>query len=340
MEPVFCEDVKRRRFGQAWGVWIFAGVLVTTVVGGLVYASQGPADPTEATGAQPHAVVVANSAIIVFREGLEAVLIFAAVTAPLLGAQRRLRRPVTAGVGVAFAATVATWFLAQAILAQFSRYGDRLQAVTGLVAVGVLLVVMNWFLHKVYWTKWIGQRNAQRKRVLARGAEAGFLGAQALGLCALGFSAVYREGFEVVLFLQSLQLEAGTVTVLEGVAIGLAGTAAVGLATFLLQQKLPYKRMLVVTGVLLGVVLVVMVGGSARTLQDVGWLSTTPIGVSFPDWWARWFEVVPTWETIGAQALAALLVLGSYVAAEQLKVRRPLRRGEIAAVRAEEPAAI
>ena len=319
MDESFCEEVVRRRFRQAWGVWIFAGAIVATLVAGVVYASHGSSDPAAGAAAgQSHAVVVANSAVIVFREGLEAVLIFAAVTASLRG----LRRPVAAGAALAFAATVATWFLAQAILGQFSRYGDQLQAVTGLIAIAVLLVVMNWFFHKVYWTKWIGKRNAQRKRVLA----GGFVGGQVLGLVALGFSSVYREGFEVVLFLQNLQLQAGTGTVLEGVGIGLAGTVAVGVATFFLQQRLPYKRMLVVTGVLLGVVLVVMVGGSARTLQDVGWLTTTPVGVRFPDWWARWFEVVPSWETIGAQALAALVVIGSYFAAERLQRRpRPTR---------------
>jgi high-affinity iron transporter len=271
---IFCEDVKRRAWWRAWGVWLFVAVLVATVAGALVYASTGTPDPTEATSPESHGVVVVNSAIIVFREGLEAVLILAAVTAPMLGAQRRLRRPVLGGVAVAFAAAVATWFVAQAILAQFSRYGDKLQAVTGLIAIGVLLVIMNWFFHKLYWTKWIGSRTARRKAV----------GAQLLGLVLLGFTSVYREGFEVVLFLQSLQLKAGTATVMEGVAIGLAGTVAVGIATFFLQRKLPYRRMLVATGVLLGVVLVVMVGGSARTLQDVGWLSATPIGVRFPDW--------------------------------------------------------
>ena len=192
---------------------------------------------------------------------------------------------------------------------------------------------MNWFFHKVYWTKWIGKRNAQRKRVLARGAEAECSARQVIGLVALGFSSVYREGFEVVLFLQNLQLQAGTATVLEGVAIGLAATVAVGIATFFLQQKLPYKRMLVVTGVMLGVVLVVMVGGSARTLQDVGWLSRTNMGVQFPGWWARWFELVPTWETVGAQVFAGVAVVGSYFAAEWLKVRRPRRRGELQSVR-------
>ena len=339
MSEIFCEEVKRRHWWRAWGVWIFAGVIVATLVGSLVYASQGTPDPTDARGAEPHAVVVANSAIIVFREGLEAVLILAAVTAPMLGSQRRLRRPIAGGVAVAFAAAVGTWFVAQAILAQFSQYGDRLQAVTGLLAIAVLLVVMNWFFHKVYWTKWIGARNAQRKRVLSRG-EAGFVGLQVAGLVALGFTSVYREGFEVVLFLQSLQLQAGTAAVVEGVAIGLAGTAAVGFVTFHLQRKLPYKRMLVMTGVMLGVVLVVMVGGSARTLQDVGWLSRTPLGVQFPDWWARWFEVVPTWETLGAQGLAAALVVGSYYAAEYLKVRAPRRRGETPAVRTTEPSAL
>jgi high-affinity iron transporter len=330
---MLCDEVKRERHWQSRGIWLLAGVIVAGVVGGLILGARGPADPTQSTRDTSHAVIVANSAIIVFREGLEAVLIFAAVAASMLGAQRRLRRPMAAGVAVAFAATVATWFVAQAILAQFSRYGDRLQAVTGLIAIGVLLLVMNWFFHKVYWTKWIGKRNAQRKRVLARSAVSG----QLLGLVLLGFSAVYREGFEVVLFLQNLQLQAGTATVLEGVAIGLAGTAAVGVVMFVLQQKLPYRRMLVVTGIMLGVVLVVMVGGSARTLQDVGWLSTTPLGVSFPDWWARWFEVVPTWETLGAQGLAAGLVVGSYFAAEYLKVRRPSARGEQVAVRPDAP---
>src|SRR3954466_8471323 len=190
MDEIFCDDVKARRFAQRYGVWIFAGAIIATLVGGLIYASQGSPDPTESAPGTSHAVIVANSAVIVFREGLEGVLIFAAVTASMLGAQRGLRRPVAAGAGVAFAATVATWFLAQAILGQFSRYSDQLQAVTGLIAIAVLLVIMNWFFHKVYWTKWIGSRNAQRKRVLARGAEAGFVGAQVIGLLALGFASV------------------------------------------------------------------------------------------------------------------------------------------------------
>jgi high-affinity iron transporter len=337
VKEVLCENVKRRRAWQSWGIWIFAVAIVVTLVASLLFASRGTPDPTEARVDESHAVIVANSAIIVFREGLEAVLILAAVTAPLLGSRRKLKRPVGIGVAVAFVAAVGTWFVAQAILAQFSPHADQLQGITGLLAIAVLLVIMNWFFHRIYWTRWIGSRNAQRKRVLAREAETGLVSGQVLGLLLLGFTSVYREGFEVVLFLQNLQLQAGTATVLQGVAIGLAGTVAVGVATFFLQRRLPYKRMLVATGLLLGLVLVVMVGGSARTMQDLGWLSSTPIGVTFPGWWARWFELVPTWETVGAQALAAGLVAGSYFAAEYVKVRRPRQRGEEPATRAAEP---
>lgn len=326
------------RWYVSWGVWLLAGFTAMAIVAGIaVVAQSGSPDPTDAAGTQSHAVVVVNSAVIVFREGLEAILILAAVTASMMGSQRTLRRPVAAGAAVAFAAAVATWFVAQAILAQFSAYSGELLAITGLLAIVVLLVIMNWFFHKVYWTQWIGKRNDQRRRVMARSAERGFLGGQLVGLVLLGFASVYREGFEVVLFLQNLQLQAGTNAVFEGVAIGLAGTAAVGIVTFALAQKLPYRRLLVTTGVMLGVVLVVMVGGSARTLQDLGWIPTTPLGVSFPDWLARWFEVVPTWETLTAQVLAATLVFGSYLAARHVKVTRPRLRGETPALRPDAP---
>src|SRR5690349_23202443 len=92
-------------------VWWVAGL---AIVSGLVYlmatASTGPTDPTEATAQQSHATVVFNSAIIVFREGLEAVLIFAAIIASFLGANKARRRPVVGGALAAFGAAILTWF--------------------------------------------------------------------------------------------------------------------------------------------------------------------------------------------------------------------------------------
>ena len=310
--------------------------LALAVVSGLVYlmatASTGPADPTEVGGHQAHATVVANSAIIVFREGLEAVLIFAAVTASFLGANRAQRRPVVAGAGVAFLAAVGTWFLAQALLEVASPLGARLEAITGFLAIIVLLIVMNWFVHKVYWSEWIGRHHRRRRRLLATTG----VGAT-LGLVALGFTSVYREGFEVVLFLQALKVKSGSATVLEGVALGLVGTAIVGVITFWLHHRLPYRRMLVLTGVLIGVVLVVMTGGTALAFQDLGWIPHHDLPFAVPGWLGSWFEIYGTWETVGAQLLAGTFVIGSYYLAQHLKVTRPARRGEQPAVRAEAP---
>src|SRR3954452_998548 len=314
--------------------WWTAGL---AVLAGLVYlmatARTGPVDPTEATAPQSHGTVVANSAIIVFREGLEAVLIFAAVTASFLGANRSRRRPVVLGAAIAFGAAVLTWFVVQALLDAASPLGPRLEAITGFIAIAVLLVVLNWFVHKVYWSEWIGRHHRRRRVLLARTGLAA-----TIGLVALGFTSVYREGFEVVLFLQTLELKDGSTTVLEGVALGLAGTAIVGALTFWLHHRLPYRRMLVLTGALVGVVLMVMIGGTALSFQDLGWLPRHATPFALPQWMGAWFEMYSTYETLAAQLLAGLFVVGSYWLAQELKVRRPRRAGrEALAVRAAKP---
>lgn len=95
----------------------------------------------------------------------------------------------------------------------------------------------------------------------------------------LSFTSIYREGFETVLFLRSLILEAGIPVVLQGVAIGFVATCIVGFITL----RLPYKKMLIATGILIGGVLLVMVGNTVHVMQVVGWLPITPIqGVYFP----------------------------------------------------------
>jgi high-affinity iron transporter len=314
-------------------VWWLSGL---AVVSALVYlmatASTGPVDPTEVAHEQSHATVVFNTSMIVFREGLEAVLIFAAVIASFLGANRARRRPVVAGAAAAFGAAIVTWFLVQALLDVASPLGPRLEAITGFLAVVVLLLVLNWFVHNVYWSQWIGRHHRRRRTLLARSGAAA-----TLGLVALGFTSVYREGFEVVLFLQNLELQAGSATVLEGVAIGLTGTAVVGVLTFWLHHKLPYKRMLVLTGALVGVVLVVMIGGTALTFQDLGWLPRHETPFALPEWMGSWFELYSYWETLAAQLLAAVFVIGSYWLAREVKVRRPQRRGLAPAERPQAP---
>src|SRR5919201_1713317 len=138
----------------------------------------------ERAGIRRGALWAAAFAADVFREGLEAVLIFAAVTASMRGGNARRRRPIVGGAALAFLASVGTWFVAQAVLDVASPLGPRLEAITGFIAIVVLMIVLNWFVHKVYWSEWIGRHHRQRRRVLARtGISA------TVGLIALGFTA-------------------------------------------------------------------------------------------------------------------------------------------------------
>lgn len=315
--------------------WLLMGA---AALGLLVYlavtARGGPVDPTE-NGHLSHGAVIINSALLVLREGLEAILVLAAVTASFMGANRSKRRPVAIGATVSLGATVLTWFVAVWIIGSLGAPALDVQAATGLLAVVVLLVVMNWFFHRVYWTGWIAAHHRRRRALLAGGAGASLT----FGLLLLGFTSVYREGFEIVLFLQALRVKYGGAVVLQGVALGAAFTAVVGVLTFVAHHKLPYKRMLVLTGALLGVVLVVMVGESAQEMQLAGWLPTTQLGFSFPGWVGTWFALFPTVQTLVAQALAAAAVIGSYVVAEEVRVRRPRRRGRRGAQRPAQPPA-
>ena len=252
-------------------------------------AAQGAPDPLRPNTSST--VAFLDIGILVFREGLECILVLAAVTASMTGPKREYRRPVAFGAAFAFVATLITWCIAVRIVVSL---GDNmsaldLQAATGLLAIIVLLVIMNWFFHKIYWGGWIRAHNRRRKALLknARTAE---ISQRRLwwGLILLGFTSLYREGVEVVLFLQSYNLRLGGGVVLKGA--------------------------------LLGLVLLVMVGEQAQEMQLAHWIPTTPIPffeTYIPGWMGLWFAVFPTVETLVAQLIAAVLVIGSYFAARR-----------------------
>jgi high-affinity iron transporter len=193
-----------------------------------------------------------------------------------------------------------------------------------LLAVVVLIVIMNWFFHKVYWGGWIGLHNRKKKELLESRGDREISEARLFwGLALLGFSSLYREGFEVVLFLQSYYLKMGGKIVLGGAALGLILSGIVAILTFIGHQRLPYRKMLVLTGIMLGVVLLVMVGEQAQEMQLAHWLPTTEIHGwigKTPAWMGVWLSIFPTVETLSAQGLAALLVIGSYFAARRKPV--------------------
>ena len=320
--------------------WMLLGGIGLVVIGVLVWqglTAAGNPDPT-ASHLSPSAAIL-NTGVLVFREGLECILVLSAITASMVGNQQSHRRPIALGAVIGFVACLVTWFAVVGILTSLSSSIPALdvQAATGLLAVLVLVVIMNWFFHRIYWTGWISLQNRHKRDLLAEVDGTGRSGVSRLlsGFALLGFASVYREGFEVVLFLQTLRLQVGSRIVLFGVLIGLALTAGVGALTFVAHRRLPYKKMLVFTGILLGAVFLVMVGEQAQEMQLAGWIPTTSLPLPIPDWMGLWFAVFPTLETLAAQLLAAIIVIGSYFLAQELRVWRPRRRGQSPAQRAD-----
>lgn len=311
---------------------LFAAIAVIAVLVWQGVAAHGAPDPTQ-PNTKP-TVAIFDIGVLVFREGLECILVLAAITASMVGARSEQRRPVALGAATAFGATIVTWFIAISIMSKLTESVPALdlQAATGLLAVIVLLVIMNWFFHKIYWGGWIAHHHRRRK-ILEANANAVLITQRRLwwGLVALGFTSLYREGVEVVLFLQSYRLRLGGGVVLKGALVGLVLSGFVALLTFVLQQRLPYRKMLITTGILLGGVLLVMVGEQAQEMQLAQWLSTTPIRPLeklIPAWAGMWFAIFPTIETLSAQALAGLLVVGSYYGARLLH-RKPEPDAEV-----------
>jgi high-affinity iron transporter len=302
------------------GFWPIAlSLSLLAVAGVLVWqgvTASGNPDPTAPQTSSAAATL--DIAVLVFREGLECILVLSALTASMIGTNEVYRRPIGVGVGIGFLATLATWFVATRIVSDLSESISalNLQAATGLVAVIVLLVVMNWFFHKVYWCGWISMHTRKKKDLMQSVSDPGTSRARVLrGLAFLGFASLYREGFEVVLFLQSYYLKLGGRVVAIGALLGLILTGMVALLTFVANRRLPYRKMLVVTGVMLGGVLLVMVGEQAQEMQLAHWIPTTTISSLasvIPGWAGLWFSVFPTVETLAAQAMAGALVIGSY----------------------------
>jgi high-affinity iron transporter len=259
-----------------------------------------------------------NPALVVVREGIEAVLIVASLGASLRRSSAAgLRRALWGGVALAVLATIATWLGAAALLGLMGGVGRYLEAGVSIASVLILLLITNWFFHRVYWTGWVAKFHAQKKRRLA--GDSG----QLVGMVTIGFTSTYREGFEAVLFLQALALQTSTSSVVSGAVAGTLVVVAAGAVVLGMQLRLPYKKMLVATGLMISAVLVVMVGNTVHAMQEVGWMTSTPSPVAVPAWAGPWFGTYGTIEAVLGQVVAAAVVFGSYWFAERR--HRPAR---------------
>jgi high-affinity iron transporter len=254
-------------------------------------------------------VSIISSMAIILREGLEAVLVLGAALAVLRRAQagKREGQALFGGAALALGLSLVTWVLAQTLLDIGVAQRELLEAIMGLLAVVVLVLVTNWLVHKAYVVDWVSYVRAQIDQARQNGGRAA-LGALAL----LGFTVVYREGFETVLFYQALLFDASPQGVLIGFIIGSIACLALAYAILKLSLRLPLKPFFNVTGALLIILALALIGSSARNLQEASVLPVTPLTFIPAHPLAATFGIYPTVETVAAQLALALFLAATF----------------------------
>jgi high-affinity iron transporter len=245
-----------------------------------------------------------QSAGIILREGFEVVLIVGALlTYVRRSGQTALVRPIWVGTGLGVAASLGTAFLLASVFQLDPGASDALEGAAMLLAAGVLFWVSYWLISKAEAERWQRYIQGKVQRAMAAGS--------ATALAAAAFLAVYREGFETVLFYRALlgAAPAGDVMIGGGFLLGLVVLALVWVAMSRLGVRVPLRPFFLLTGAFLYLMAIVFAGRGVFELQDAGLIGLTPVAGAprIPV-----LGLFPTVQTLVAQAVlvAALAFAG------------------------------
>ncbi|WP_223511421.1 cytochrome c/FTR1 family iron permease [Pseudomonas sp. GL-R-26] len=239
--------------------------------------------------------------LILLREGLEAILVLAAILAFLRNTgQQTAVRSVNVGWGLAFVAGLGTWALAAYVIDVSGSQRELLEGATALFASVMVLWLGVWMhdrRHAAAWQDYI------KSSLVGGGGRFGF--------ATLAFFSVYRELFEVILFYETLWLQAGPAghnAVLAGGATALV--LLVGLAWVILRgsAKLPLALFFSINAGLLCALSVVFAGHGVKALQEAGIFGTRP--VPFFDF--EWLGIHADAYSLSAQAVAIIAIVVLY----------------------------
>lgn len=245
-----------------------------------------------------------QSLVIILREGLEAILIIGALLAFLTHSANAQHRPsIYWGAGVAIAASIVTAILFEVVfgLAEASR--EFLEGVTMLLAVVVLFSVSYWLVSKVEHKRW--ERYIRDKMSLALSRPNRF------ALASVAFLAVYREGFETVLFYKALMGGATSgATVFGGFGLGVAALFVICLLIYQFGVRIPLRPFFATTSAILYYMAFVFAGRGIHELQEAGALGETKLtGVHRVDL----LGIYPTAEGLMVQGFLLGALIGALV---------------------------
>jgi len=279
---------------------------------------------TEAKGTDPRLLTFLGAFGIIVREGLEAILVIAAIIAYLVksGNSRNLRNVYIGAVAGIAASFLAAWALS-ALKAAWTGAGQSqevIEGITALIAVCVLFYVSNWMISKAEAASWSRYIDGKVQSSVERGS--------AFALAFTAFLSVFREGAEVVLFYQPMLSEGNPGMVWAGFGVGCVLLVFVYLAITKLSIKLPIRVFFTATSILMAVMCVSFLGSGIKELAEgnVFDLALRVPGIPENDV-IQVLGIYPYLETLVPQLILTIILLVTFLAAHY--------RGKIDALKAE-----
>jgi len=268
----------------------------------------------------------AQSFVLLVREGFEAILIVAALMAFLAkaGALER-RRHVARGAWMAVAASIVTAIVVELLFEITPGQREALEGATMLLATAVLFYVSYWLLSKIEVAKWNAFVRGRMEEALSAGS--------GWALTSVAFLAVYREGFETILFYKALLTSAqsagagtgaasGGAAVAAGIAAGAVVLVVVYVAISRFGVKVPLKPFFAVTSAMLYYMAFVFAGKGIADLQEAGIVRVSVVA------WAPRIPFLGIYPTVQSLVLQLLLIILLVVAVVWLQRERFVRPGE------------
>lgn len=270
---------------------------IEAISGGLVEARS--ALRGEVSGLAPFL----DSLVIILREGMEAILIISALAAYLArGGHAIARRWLYEGAVAGVVVSLITAVIVDRLLAGSALAAELIEGITMVAAAVVLFLVSYWLISKVEAHHWQVYIREQLDRALGRGSR--------MALGGVAFLAVYREGFETVLFYRALAAEvAGPAAIVAGFAVGLALLALVYLAIARFSVNIPLRPFFSVTGLFLYLMAFRFAGAGVGELQEAGVMGVTAVA-----WWPDLPALAMSADLETALAQASLLAAAAVAA--------------------------
>jgi high-affinity iron transporter len=280
------------------------------------------------TGTLAPSIAFTSSFAIIFREGLESVLILGAIITYLEASRNtKYKKYLYYGVVAAFGATAVTWLLASFVIEISGANRELIEAIAALSATAVLFYVSFWVLNKIEHKKWMEFVKAKVWQATTTGSVSVFV--------MLSFFTVYREGFETVLFYQAMSGFAKymEIYVILGFIAGMISLIGVFYLMRKLGRKLPLRALFGLTMGVGAYLSIAFLGNAIRELQTLEIMPYTGLIGIIPRLdinLATMTGIYPTLETIVAQVILLGIYLG---AASYVLILRPKREKQIAQMR-------